>query len=54
MVRDNWFSSVTWEDWEAGVREHVDKLMARKYAPIDLLRRRADWLPSPDHSVISR
>jgi hypothetical protein len=29
MVRDNWFSSVTWDEWEGGVREHVDKLMAR-------------------------
>jgi hypothetical protein len=31
MVRDNWFASVTWYDWEeGGVREHVDKLMARQ------------------------
>jgi len=30
MVRDNWWASVTWEDWEGGVREHVDRLMARR------------------------
>jgi hypothetical protein len=30
MVRDNWFSSVTWEEWEDSVRDHVDKLMARR------------------------
>lgn len=30
MQRDNWFASVIFEDWENGVREHVDKLMARR------------------------
>jgi len=30
MVRDNWWASVTWEDWEGGVREHIDRLMARR------------------------
>lgn len=29
MVRDTFMASVTWYEWEAGVREHVDKLMAR-------------------------
>ncbi|WVO18989.1 uncharacterized protein IAS62_000265 [Cryptococcus decagattii] len=28
MVRNDWYSSVTWYEWEEGVREHVDKLMA--------------------------
>jgi len=28
--RDNWYSSVIWEDWEGGVRDHVDRLMARR------------------------
>ncbi|WVN85148.1 uncharacterized protein L203_100291 [Cryptococcus depauperatus CBS 7841] len=28
-VRDDWYSSVTWYEWEEGIREHVDKLMAR-------------------------
>jgi hypothetical protein len=23
----SWGSSITWEDWEGGVREHVDKLV---------------------------
>ncbi|WVQ83045.1 hypothetical protein IAT38_005183 [Cryptococcus sp. DSM 104549] len=27
---DSWWSSVIWEEWEGGVREHVDRLMARK------------------------
>ncbi|WVQ86084.1 hypothetical protein IAT38_008252 [Cryptococcus sp. DSM 104549] len=26
---DSWWSSVIWTDWEEGVREHIDKLMAR-------------------------
>lgn len=30
MVRNDWYSSVTWYEWEDGVREHVDKLMARR------------------------
>lgn len=30
MQRDNWFASVIFEDWENGVRAHIDKLMARK------------------------
>lgn len=29
MVRDTFMASVTWYEWEEGVREHVDKLMAR-------------------------
>ncbi|KAK1925785.1 acyl-CoA N-acyltransferase [Papiliotrema laurentii] len=28
--RDTWVASVYWEEWQDGVREHVDKLMARK------------------------
>lgn len=28
--RDSWLSSVTWEEWEGGVRDHVDKLMIRR------------------------
>jgi hypothetical protein len=28
--RDTFISSVYWEEWDGGVREHVDKLMARK------------------------
>lgn len=28
MVRNDWYSSVTWYEWEERVREHVDKLMA--------------------------
>ncbi|WVR05823.1 hypothetical protein IAU60_002848 [Kwoniella sp. DSM 27419] len=30
MSRDSWLASVTWYDWEGGVREHVDQLMARR------------------------
>lgn len=30
MQRDNWYAAVTFEDWENGVRDHVDKLMARR------------------------
>ena len=30
IVRDNWWASVTWEDWDGGVREHIDRLMARR------------------------
>ncbi|GMK57360.1 hypothetical protein CspeluHIS016_0401940 [Cutaneotrichosporon spelunceum] len=30
MQRDTWMASVTWQDWEGGVREHVDKLMTRR------------------------
>ncbi|CAD6563945.1 MAG: hypothetical protein TREMPRED_002388 [Tremellales sp. Tagirdzhanova-0007] len=30
MSRDNWYASVIWEEWQAGVREHVDELMARR------------------------
>lgn len=31
-VRDDWYASVMWYDWEkeGGVREHIDKLMARR------------------------
>ncbi|WVQ83021.1 hypothetical protein IAT38_005159 [Cryptococcus sp. DSM 104549] len=29
-VRDDWYSSVTWYEWEEGVRDHVDALMARR------------------------
>ncbi|ORY25657.1 acyl-CoA N-acyltransferase [Naematelia encephala] len=29
-VRDNWWAAMTWEDWEGGVREHIDKLMSRR------------------------
>lgn len=28
--RDTWVASVYWEEWENGVREHIDTLMARK------------------------
>ena len=28
--RDTWVASVFWEEWENGVKEHVDALMARK------------------------
>lgn len=30
MVRDNWYASVTWDEWEEGVRDHIDQLMARR------------------------
>jgi hypothetical protein len=30
MARDNWWGSVIWEEWEGGVRDHIDKLMARR------------------------
>jgi hypothetical protein len=30
MQRDTWMASTTWQEWEGGVREHVDKLMARR------------------------
>jgi hypothetical protein len=30
MQRDNWYAAVTFEDWENGVRDHVDKLIARR------------------------
>ncbi|KAK4687051.1 hypothetical protein P7C73_g3067, partial [Tremellales sp. Uapishka_1] len=30
MTRDTWVASIQWEEWEGGVREHVDKLMARR------------------------
>ncbi|OCF37015.1 hypothetical protein I317_02662 [Kwoniella heveanensis CBS 569] len=30
QVRDDWYSSVTWYEWEESVREHIDKLMARR------------------------
>ncbi|WVR06447.1 hypothetical protein IAU60_003478 [Kwoniella sp. DSM 27419] len=30
QVRDDWFASVTWYEWEERVRDHVDKLMARR------------------------
>jgi hypothetical protein len=30
MTRDTWLASIIWEEWEAGGREHVDKLMARR------------------------
>lgn len=28
--RDTWVASVYWEEWENGVRDHIDALMARK------------------------
>ncbi|ORY25917.1 hypothetical protein BCR39DRAFT_542512 [Naematelia encephala] len=28
--RDSWLASVIWTEWEGGVRDHVDKLMARR------------------------
>lgn len=28
-ARDNWWASVIWEEWDDGVRDHVDQLMAR-------------------------
>ncbi|RSH91034.1 hypothetical protein EHS25_010210 [Saitozyma podzolica] len=28
--RDNWYASVLWDEWENGVRAHIDKLMARR------------------------
>jgi hypothetical protein len=31
MARDNWWGSVIWEEWEGGVRDHIDKLMARRW-----------------------
>ncbi|KAK8865855.1 hypothetical protein IAR55_001003 [Kwoniella newhampshirensis] len=30
MTRDSWLASISWDQWEGGVRDHVDKLMARK------------------------
>lgn len=30
MSRDSWLASITWQDWEGGVKEHIDRLMARK------------------------
>ncbi|WRT67896.1 uncharacterized protein IL334_004870 [Kwoniella shivajii] len=30
QVRDDWYSSVTWYEWESGVRDHIDRLMARR------------------------
>ncbi|WVW84805.1 hypothetical protein I302_106840 [Kwoniella bestiolae CBS 10118] len=30
QVRDDWYASVTWYEWEGGVREHVDRLMNRQ------------------------
>ena len=30
MARDTWCASVIWEEWQAGVRDNVDKLMARR------------------------
>ncbi|WVQ73130.1 hypothetical protein IAR50_002694 [Cryptococcus sp. DSM 104548] len=29
-VRNDWYSSLTWYEWEEGGREHVDALMARR------------------------
>lgn len=28
--RDTWVASVYWEEWENGVKEHIDKLIARR------------------------
>jgi hypothetical protein len=28
--RDNWYASVLWDEWENGVRERIDNLMARR------------------------
>jgi RimJ/RimL family protein N-acetyltransferase len=30
MSRDTFVGSITWQDWENGSKEHIDKLMARK------------------------
>lgn len=30
MSRDSWLACITWQDWENGAREHIDKLMARR------------------------
>jgi hypothetical protein len=30
MGRDTWIGSVIWEEWESGIREHMDGLMARR------------------------
>ncbi|WWC62707.1 uncharacterized protein I303_105304 [Kwoniella dejecticola CBS 10117] len=30
QVRDDWYASVTWYEWEEGVRDHVDGLMSRQ------------------------
>ncbi|WWD17961.1 hypothetical protein CI109_102406 [Kwoniella shandongensis] len=30
MTRDSWLASISWDQWEGGAREHIDKLMARK------------------------
>ncbi|WWC86175.1 uncharacterized protein L201_001048 [Kwoniella dendrophila CBS 6074] len=30
MTRDSWLASISWDQWEGGVRDHVDKLMARR------------------------
>ncbi|OCF73740.1 hypothetical protein I204_05584 [Kwoniella mangroviensis CBS 8886] len=30
MTRDSWLACISWDQWEDGVREHVDKLMARR------------------------
>ncbi|WWC66433.1 uncharacterized protein I206_100335 [Kwoniella pini CBS 10737] len=30
MTRDSWLASIGWDQWEEGIREHVDKLMARR------------------------
>ncbi|WWC70875.1 uncharacterized protein I206_104827 [Kwoniella pini CBS 10737] len=29
-VRDDWYASVTWYEWEESVRDHIDKLMNRQ------------------------
>ncbi len=28
--RDGWVGSVLWEEWESGVRDHIDSLMERR------------------------
>ncbi|WWC99613.1 hypothetical protein V866_006517 [Kwoniella sp. B9012] len=30
MTRDSWLACISWDQWEDGVREHVDQLMARR------------------------
>jgi hypothetical protein len=32
--RDNWYASVLWDEWENGVRAHIDKLMARRWVGV--------------------
>ena len=31
---DSWMASLMWDEWEGGVRERGEKLMARRYKPL--------------------